>query len=96
MVKSGNPRRHLQICLCSGLQLWSCLVSWPGSAAALLFYCRFSGVDFLADFLKMFWVCEIFFEKVVEKFGGELESAYLCTRFRKPTGPEGPAERLEQ
>ena len=55
------------------------------------------GVDFLADFLKMFWVCEIFFEKkVVEKFGGELESAYLCTRFRKPTGPEGPAEGLEQ
>ena len=25
------------------------------------------GVDFLADFLKMFWVCEIFFEKKLSK-----------------------------
>ena len=54
------------------------------------------GVDFLADFLKMFWVCEFFLKKVVEKFGGDLGSAYLCTRFREPTGPEGPTEGLEQ
>lgn len=40
-------------------------------ASSLLFYCWFSGVDFLADFLKMFWVCEIFLKKVVEKFGGD-------------------------
>lgn len=65
-------------------------------ASSLLFYCWFSGVDFLADFLKIFWRGVFFLKKVVEKFGGDLESAYLCTRFRKPIGPEGPAEGLEQ
>lgn len=54
------------------------------------------GVDFLADFLKIFWRGEFFLKKVVEKFGGDLGSAYLCTRFREPAGPEGPAEGLEQ
>ena len=39
---------------------------------------------------------EIFLKKVVEKIVGDLESVYLCTRFGKPTGPEGPAEGLEQ
>lgn len=57
-----------------------------------VFGCRFSG-GFSEDFLAL----RNFFEKkVVEKFGGDLESAYLCTRFRKPAGPEGPAEGLEQ
>jgi len=32
-----------------------------------LFYCGFSGVDFLADFLKIFWRCEIFLKKKLSK-----------------------------
>ena len=53
-------------------------------------------VGSIAGFSCRFSCAANFFEKVVEKFGGDLESVYLCTRFRKPTGPEGPAEGLEQ
>ena len=36
-------------------------------ASSLLFYCWFSGDDFLSDFLKIFWRCEIFLKKKLSK-----------------------------
>ena len=106
MVKSGNPFRNgevrqspsapanLSVLRASALVL-SCVMAGKRCGSLVLlpvFGCRFSG-GFSEDFLAL----RNFFEKkVVEKFGGDLESAYLCTRFRKPAGPEGPAEGLEQ
>lgn len=76
---------------CRGLVRGSLCKSEFPFVLLLVFWCRFSG-GFSEDFLAL----RNFLKKVVEKFGGDLGSAYLCTRFREPTGPEGPTEGLEQ
>jgi hypothetical protein len=58
-------------------------------ASSLLFYCGFSGVDFLADFLKIFWVCEIFLKKKLSK---NLEGIKKVRTFAPALGNQ-PARR---